>query len=76
MTTTTETLAKDAEAEIQTLADKNADSTDSNIRYMAYGSRLRTALVASSRYVAYVRLVGVLVFLSLFPRVFLLNIDE
>ncbi|CAG7848289.1 SubName: Full=Uncharacterized protein {ECO:0000313/EMBL:CCA75211.1} [Serendipita indica DSM 11827] len=58
MTTTTETLAKEAEAEIQTLADKDADSTDSNIRYMAYGSRLRTALVASSRYVAYTSDVG------------------
>ena len=54
MTTSTNTIAKEAEEEVQQLADSDADSVDSNIRYMAYGSRLRTALVASSRYVAYV----------------------
>lgn len=54
MTTTTNTIVKEAEEEVQQLADSDADSVDSNIRYMAYGSRLRTALVASSRYVAYV----------------------
>ena len=38
------------------LADKNADSTDSEVRYMAYASRLRTAIRATHRYIAYVRL--------------------
>lgn len=42
-------------AEINELEDKNVDSTDTEIRYMAYGARLRTALRASSRYLAYVR---------------------
>lgn len=37
------------------LADKDVDSTDSQLRYMAYAARLRTALRASSRYIAYVR---------------------
>jgi fission process protein 1 len=36
------------------LADKNVDSTDSELRYMAYGARLRTAIRAGSRYIAYV----------------------
>lgn len=54
----TETIAqpvKTAEKEINTLADKNVDSVDSEVRYMAYGARLRTALRAGSRYIAYVR---------------------
>ena len=38
------------------LADKNADSTESEVRYMAYGARLRTAIRAAHRYIAYVRL--------------------
>jgi hypothetical protein len=42
--------------QLDTLADSKADSTDSDIRYLAYGARLRTALRASSRYVAYVRI--------------------
>ncbi|PVG00543.1 hypothetical protein CPB86DRAFT_701142 [Serendipita vermifera] len=58
MTTTTETIAKEAASEVQELADKDADSIDSNIRYMAYGSRLRTALTASSRYIAYTSDIG------------------
>lgn len=36
------------------LADKNIDSTDTELRYAAYGARLRTALRASHRYLAYV----------------------
>ncbi|KZT27012.1 hypothetical protein NEOLEDRAFT_1061688 [Neolentinus lepideus HHB14362 ss-1] len=40
------------------LADKNVDSTDSNIRYLAYGARLRTALFAGQRYLAYTSDVG------------------
>jgi fission process protein 1 len=39
---------------IDSLADDDAVSTDSDIRYLAYGARLRTALRAGSRYVAYV----------------------
>jgi fission process protein 1 len=42
------------------LADKNVDSTDTELRYAAYGARLRTALRASHRYLAYV--------LHLFPH--------
>lgn len=42
--------------QLDALADSKADSTDSDIRYLAYGARLRTALRASSRYVAYVRI--------------------
>jgi mitochondrial fission process protein 1 len=41
------------------LADKDIDSTDTELRYAAYGARLRTALRASQRYLAYV---------PLFPR--------
>ncbi|KAF9247118.1 mitochondrial 18 KDa protein-domain-containing protein [Melanogaster broomeanus] len=47
-----------ATQEITHLADKNIDSTDSDIRYLAYGARLRTALRASSRYIAYTSDVG------------------
>lgn len=54
MTTSTDIVVKEAEGEVKTLADRDADSVNSNVRYMAYGSRLRTALMASSRYVAYV----------------------
>ena len=36
------------------LADKNVDSTDTELRYAAYGARLRTALRAGHRYLAYV----------------------
>jgi fission process protein 1 len=38
------------------LADRNVDSKDTELRYAAYGARLRTALRASQRYLAYVRL--------------------
>ena len=38
------------------LADRNVDSTDTELRYAAYGARLRTALRAGQRYLAYVRL--------------------
>ena len=44
-----------AKFHIKTLADKDADSVDSNARYMAYAARLRTALRAGHRYIAYVR---------------------
>ncbi|KAJ7774240.1 mitochondrial 18 KDa protein-domain-containing protein [Mycena maculata] len=44
--------------EVAALADDNADTTDSELRYAAYGARLRTALRASSRYIAYTSDVG------------------
>ncbi|KAF8897243.1 mitochondrial 18 KDa protein-domain-containing protein [Infundibulicybe gibba] len=46
------------EVKVDTLAEQDVDSTDSSLRYMAYGARLRTALLASSRYVAYTSDVG------------------
>ena len=44
-----------AQDKVKELSDRNADTTDSEIRYLAYGARLRTALRASTRYIAYVR---------------------
>lgn len=41
-------------AKADDLADKNVDSTETELRYAAYGARLRTALRASHRYFAYV----------------------
>ena len=55
-----EPLKEKAEQKLDTLADKNVDSTDSDLRYMAYGARLRTALRAGHRYIAYVSLLGCL----------------
>jgi len=46
-------VTEKAKDELDTLADRNVDSTDSDIRYMAYGARLRTALRAGQRYIAY-----------------------
>ena len=51
----TEITVQAAQDKVAQLADKDATTTDSDIRYMAYGARLRTALRASTRYVAYVR---------------------
>lgn len=48
-------IVETAEKEVRGLADQNADSVNSNLRYAAYGNRIRTALTASSRYIAYVR---------------------
>lgn len=39
---------------VDKLASENVDSTDSSVRYLAYGARLRTALRAGQRYIAYV----------------------
>jgi len=50
----TETTVKVTHDKLDELAERNADTTESDIRYLAYGARLRTALHASSRYVAYV----------------------
>jgi fission process protein 1 len=43
-----------AQDKVKELSDRNADTTNSEIRYLAYGARLRTALRASTRYIAYV----------------------
>lgn len=51
---TTPTITEQAHNKVDTLAADEVDSTDSEVRYMAYASRLRTALRASTRYVAYV----------------------
>lgn len=50
----TETMTEQAQEQLDTLADNKVDSTDSELRYMAYGARLRTALRAGTRYIAYV----------------------
>ena len=49
-----ESISQQAEDEINSLVEKDVDSVDSSIRYAAYGARLRTALRAGSRYIAYV----------------------
>ena len=47
-------MSSTVEAKVKELSDRDADTTDSDIRYLAYGARLRTALRASTRYIAYV----------------------
>ena len=51
---TTPTITEKAQNKVESLADNAVDSKDSEVRYMAYASRLRTALRASTRYIAYV----------------------
>ncbi|KAG2158948.1 mitochondrial 18 KDa protein-domain-containing protein [Suillus bovinus] len=51
-------MTEKAQNEISSLADRNVDSTDSDLRYMAYAARLRTAVRAGSRYIAYTSDVG------------------
>ncbi|KIL68253.1 hypothetical protein M378DRAFT_8925 [Amanita muscaria Koide BX008] len=43
---------------IDKLAVENVDSIDSDVRYLAYGARLRTALRATQRYIAYTSDIG------------------
>ena len=50
-----EQVEQKIEKKLDNLADKDVDSPDSELRYMAYGARLRTALRAGHRYIAYVR---------------------
>lgn len=52
--TTPQQVAEQVQEKADQLADNNANSTDSDVRYMAYGARLRTALRAAQRYLAYV----------------------
>ncbi|KAG5637631.1 hypothetical protein H0H81_003912 [Sphagnurus paluster] len=47
-----------AKTTVDKLADKDADTTDSELRYLAYGARLRTVIRAGSRYIAYTSDVG------------------
>ncbi|EJD00898.1 uncharacterized protein FOMMEDRAFT_21364 [Fomitiporia mediterranea MF3/22] len=47
-----------AAEELTSLADQDADSTNSEARYLGYAARLRTALRAAHRYVAYTSDVG------------------
>ncbi|KAK0190762.1 mitochondrial 18 KDa protein-domain-containing protein [Armillaria mellea] len=54
----TESVTGAIEEEVNHLTKDNVDSTDSDIRYLAYGARLRTALRASTRYIAYTSDVG------------------
>ncbi|TFK43236.1 mitochondrial 18 KDa protein-domain-containing protein [Crucibulum laeve] len=58
MASPTETTVEVVQDKVDDLAEKNVDSTDSDIRYMAYGARLRTALRAGTRYIAYTSDVG------------------
>ncbi|KDR83425.1 hypothetical protein GALMADRAFT_235552 [Galerina marginata CBS 339.88] len=58
MASSTEITVKAAQDKVEELAERNADTTESDIRYMAYGARLRTALRASTRYIAYTSDVG------------------
>jgi len=51
-------IASQAQQSLDELAAQDAKSTDSDVRYMAYGSRLQTALRASHRYLAYTSDVG------------------
>uniref|UniRef100_A0A0W0FKZ5 Mitochondrial fission process protein 1 n=1 Tax=Moniliophthora roreri TaxID=221103 RepID=A0A0W0FKZ5_MONRR len=57
MLSTTTTTIDSVEKTVDKLADQNVDSTDSELRYAAYGARLRTALRASSRYIAFTRVI-------------------
>ncbi|KAI9322589.1 mitochondrial 18 KDa protein-domain-containing protein [Dichotomocladium elegans] len=54
--TTTETPRH--ETLVEKVEQGEIDTIDTNFRYLAYGARLRTALVASSRYLAYTSDVG------------------
>jgi hypothetical protein len=47
-------IVSQAQQSLDELAAKDVKTTDSEVRYMAYGSRLQTALRASHRYLAYV----------------------
>ncbi|KAL7410910.1 mitochondrial 18 KDa protein-domain-containing protein [Mrakia frigida] len=51
-------VEQEGERELAVMVKEDFDTTDSNARYLAYGNRLRTALRASSRYVAYTSDIG------------------
>ncbi|KAF8204886.1 mitochondrial 18 KDa protein-domain-containing protein [Pholiota molesta] len=54
----TEISIQAAKEKVHELANRDVDTTESELRYMAYGARLRTAVRAASRYVAYTSDVG------------------
>ncbi|KZT12912.1 uncharacterized protein LAESUDRAFT_719217 [Laetiporus sulphureus 93-53] len=54
----TSTVMQKPKEKVDNLADHNVDTTDTELRYMAYASRLRTVLRAGHRYVAYTSDVG------------------
>ncbi|KLO15755.1 hypothetical protein SCHPADRAFT_902127 [Schizopora paradoxa] len=54
----TASVTEQAKDTVENLADDDADSTNSEVRYMAYGARIRTALRAAQRYIAYTSDVG------------------
>ncbi|KAJ3888238.1 mitochondrial 18 KDa protein-domain-containing protein [Lentinula edodes] len=58
MSKSAEAATEVIQSEVDHLADKNVDSKDTELRYMAYGARLRTALRASTRYIAYTSDIG------------------
>jgi fission process protein 1 len=58
MSSTPDSVTEKVQGQLDTLADSNVDSTDSEVRYLAYGARLRTALRAGTRYIAYTSDVG------------------
>ncbi|KAJ4472200.1 mitochondrial 18 KDa protein-domain-containing protein [Lentinula aciculospora] len=58
MSKSAEAATEAIQTEVDHLVDKNVDSTDTELRYMAYGARLRTALRASTRYIAYTSDIG------------------
>ena len=53
-----EPFTMQASEEITALADQDADTTNSEARYLGYAARLRTALRSAHRYVAYTSDVG------------------
>ncbi|KAJ7591353.1 mitochondrial 18 KDa protein-domain-containing protein [Mycena floridula] len=53
-----ETVTTEVVQEVNRLADEDVDSIESNSRYLAYGARFRTAIRATSRYIAYTSDVG------------------
>ncbi|KAG6903332.1 hypothetical protein C0995_013085 [Termitomyces sp. Mi166 len=58
MTGTTDVTIDAAKDTVKKLADKDASTTNSDVRYLAYGARLRTALRAATRYIAYTSDIG------------------
>ncbi|KAF8341286.1 mitochondrial 18 KDa protein-domain-containing protein [Cantharellus anzutake] len=46
-------MANSLEDKVDSLANRNVSSTDTDARYLAYTSRVMTAVRASSRYIAY-----------------------
>jgi len=54
----TSSVTEQARDTVDNLADDDADSTNSELRYMGYGARIRTAMRAAQRYIAYTSDIG------------------